>query len=79
MLREMLGSDLNRLTAIFVDICERHRDNRDFTRHDIHQALRDVVCCFPVYRTYVRAEQGQSLKRMNAISTRRSHLRNRPA
>ncbi len=59
VLRDILGSDLNRLTAMFVGICERHRDNRDFTRHDIHQALRDVVCCFPVYRTYARAEQGQ--------------------
>jgi (1->4)-alpha-D-glucan 1-alpha-D-glucosylmutase len=59
VLRDILGSDLNRLAAMFVEICERHRDNRDFTRHDIHQALRDVVCCFPVYRTYARAEQGQ--------------------
>jgi (1->4)-alpha-D-glucan 1-alpha-D-glucosylmutase len=59
VLRDILGSDLNRLTAMFVSICEHHRDNRDFTRHDIHQALRDVVCCFPVYRTYARAEQGQ--------------------
>jgi (1->4)-alpha-D-glucan 1-alpha-D-glucosylmutase len=59
VLRDILGSDLNRLTAMFVDICERHRDNRDFTRHDIHQALRDLVCAFPVYRTYVRAELGQ--------------------
>jgi len=59
VLREMLGSDLNRLTAIFVDICERHRDNRDFTRHDIHDALGSLVSSFPVYRTYVRAESGQ--------------------
>ena len=59
VLHDILGSDLNRLTATFVDICERHRDNRDFTRHDIHDALRDLVAAFPVYRTYVRAEQGQ--------------------
>jgi (1->4)-alpha-D-glucan 1-alpha-D-glucosylmutase len=59
VLRDILGSDLNRLTAVFVDICERHRDNRDFTRHEIHHALREAVCCFPVYRTYVRAEEGQ--------------------
>lgn len=59
VLRDILGSDLNRLTAMFVDICERHRDNRDFTRHDIHEALRNLVASFPVYRTYVRAEKGQ--------------------
>jgi (1->4)-alpha-D-glucan 1-alpha-D-glucosylmutase len=59
VLRDILGSDLNRLTALFVDICERHRDNRDFTRHDIHDALRGLVASFPVYRTYVRAGKGQ--------------------
>ncbi len=59
VLRDILGSDLNRLTAMFVGICEHHRDNRDFTRHDIHHALRAAVCSFPVYRTYARAEQGQ--------------------
>ena len=57
-LREILGSDLNRLTALFVDICERHRRHRDYTRHELHEALREVIACFPVYRTYVRAEAG---------------------
>ena len=56
VLREILGSDLNRLTAMFVDICERHRRHRDYTRHELHEALREVIACFPVYRTYVRAE-----------------------
>ncbi len=59
VMRDILGSDLNRLTALFVEICERHRDNRDFTRHDIHEALGGLVAAFPVYRTYVRAEKGQ--------------------
>lgn len=58
VLREILGSDVNRLTAQFMDICERHRDHRDFTRHEIHHAIRETVACFPVYRTYVRAEAG---------------------
>jgi (1->4)-alpha-D-glucan 1-alpha-D-glucosylmutase len=58
VLREILGSDLNRLTALFVDICERHRRHRDYTRHELHEALREVTACFPVYRTYVRAEAG---------------------
>lgn len=56
ILRELLGSDLNRLTALFVDICERNRRHRDYTRHELHEALREVIARFPVYRTYVRAE-----------------------
>jgi (1->4)-alpha-D-glucan 1-alpha-D-glucosylmutase len=59
VLREILGSDLNRLTALFVEICERNRRHRDYTRHELHEALREVMACFPVYRTYVRAEAGQ--------------------
>lgn len=55
VLRELLGSDVNRLTAQLVDICEGHRRFRDYTRHELHEALREVIACFPVYRTYVRA------------------------
>ena len=56
VLRDILGSDLNRLTALFVDICEGQRRHRDYTRHELHEALREVIACFPVYRTYVRAK-----------------------
>ncbi|MBV8772105.1 MAG: malto-oligosyltrehalose synthase, partial [Deltaproteobacteria bacterium] len=55
IMREVLGSDLNRLTAMFVDICEQHPRYRDFTRHELHEALQAVAIQLPVYRTYVRA------------------------
>ena len=57
--RELLGSDVNRLTALLGQICERHRRQRDYTRHELHEILREVIAHFPVYRTYVRAELGQ--------------------
>lgn len=53
VLRELLGSDVNRLTNLFTEICEAHRDRRDFTRQDVSRALREIVASFPVYRTYV--------------------------
>ena len=56
VLRDVLGADLNRLTALFVDVCERNRRYRDYSRHELHEALREVVACFPVYRTYGRAD-----------------------
>jgi (1->4)-alpha-D-glucan 1-alpha-D-glucosylmutase len=59
VLRETLGSDVNQLTALFSGVCEAHRRFRDFTRHDIHQAMRTVISSFPVYRTYVIAEMGR--------------------
>lgn len=58
VLREILGSDINRLTALFLQICEEHREHRDYTRHEIHEAIREVAAAFPVYRTYVRADVG---------------------
>lgn len=53
VLRELLGSELHRLTSLFITICERHRRHRDYTREQLHEALLEVAACFPVYRTYV--------------------------
>ena len=59
VLSELLASDVNRLAEVFLQVCERHRRFRDYTRFELRQAIREVVACFPVYRTYVRAEAGQ--------------------
>jgi (1->4)-alpha-D-glucan 1-alpha-D-glucosylmutase len=58
-LRDILAADLNRLTGLFVDVCERNRRYRDYTRHELHEALREVAACFPVYRSYVRPATGE--------------------
>jgi (1->4)-alpha-D-glucan 1-alpha-D-glucosylmutase len=59
VLRDLLGSDVNRLTTLFTEICECHRDRRDFTNHDVIRAIREVVACFTVYRTYVVPERNE--------------------
>ena len=51
--QEVLGSDVNRLASLFVEICESNRDRRDYTRAEIRRALREVAAGMPVYRTYV--------------------------
>jgi len=53
VMREVLGSDLNRLTALFVEVCESHPRQRDYTRHELHEAICAVVARLSVYRTYV--------------------------
>jgi len=55
--QEALGSDINRLASLFVEICESNRDRRDYTRSEIRRALREVASRFPVYRTYVVADR----------------------
>ena len=56
---ETLGSDVNRLAHLFVEICENNRDRRDYTRAEIRRAIREVAACFPVYRTYVVPQRDQ--------------------
>ncbi|MGH9155499.1 MAG: malto-oligosyltrehalose synthase [Acidimicrobiales bacterium] len=58
VLRQVLAADLNGLTAAFVRVCERHRRFRDYTRHELHEVLREVAAAFGVYRSYVRVGAG---------------------
>ena len=51
--QEALGSDVNRLTSLFVEICECNRNQRDYTRAEIRRAIRELAACFRIYRTYV--------------------------
>ena len=57
--QEGLGSDVNRLTSIFVEICEANRDQRDYTRAEVRRAIREVAACFAIYRTYVVPERDE--------------------
>ena len=57
--QEGLGSDVNRLASLFVEICEYNRDRRDYTRAEIRRAIREVAACFRVYRTYVVADRNE--------------------
>lgn len=42
----VLGHQLNRLS-------ERDRRSRDFTLNSLTHAIREIIACFPIYRTYV--------------------------
>jgi len=53
VLQEALGSDVNRLTSLFVEICESNRNQRDFTQTEVRRAIRELAACFAIYRTYV--------------------------
>jgi (1->4)-alpha-D-glucan 1-alpha-D-glucosylmutase len=55
--QEALASDVNRLTSLFVEICEANRDRRDYTQTEVRRAIREVAACFAIYRTYVVPER----------------------
>jgi (1->4)-alpha-D-glucan 1-alpha-D-glucosylmutase len=53
MMETELASDIERLTDLFVLVCELRHNYRDFTRHDMRETLRETLAAFSVYRTYV--------------------------
>ncbi|HET7459678.1 MAG TPA: malto-oligosyltrehalose synthase [Longimicrobium sp.] len=63
ILRFALVSELTVLTTMLDRISENNRCYRDFTWGALRSALREVVACFPVYRTYVDAFAGRVSER----------------
>lgn len=56
---DALGSDVNRLAHLFVEICENNRNRRDYTRAEIRRAIREVAAGFTIYRTYVAPQRDE--------------------
>ncbi len=57
ILKVSMSSELHALGNQLDRISERNRWTQDFTLHGLIQALREVIACFPVYRTYTVGEQ----------------------
>ncbi len=56
ILNVSMSSELHVLAGQLDRISEQHRFSRDFTRTSLRRALREVIACFPVYRTYIRSQ-----------------------
>jgi (1->4)-alpha-D-glucan 1-alpha-D-glucosylmutase len=52
MLNEMAG-ELNTLARNAARVARQSPCTTDFTHNILHRGLREIVACFPVYRTYV--------------------------
>ena len=57
IMKTTLNSELGVLTQQLNRICKQNWSFRDFTLHNLREALMEIVASFPVYRTYVTAEQ----------------------
>jgi (1->4)-alpha-D-glucan 1-alpha-D-glucosylmutase len=53
ILRVAMSSELQLLAYRLNRISNRHRRSRDFTLNTLGIALREILACFPVYRTYI--------------------------
>src|SRR5215831_7735023 len=55
ILETAMSSELNVLSSKLDRISEQHRWSRDFTLESLRYALREIIACFPIYRTYITA------------------------
>jgi (1->4)-alpha-D-glucan 1-alpha-D-glucosylmutase len=48
-----LSSELHMLATQLDRLSEKNRGSRDFTLNSLRHALREIIACFPVYRSYI--------------------------
>jgi (1->4)-alpha-D-glucan 1-alpha-D-glucosylmutase len=56
VLQSSLASELHMLAHQLDRLAQAQRWSRDFTLNGLRHALREVIACFPVYRSYVNGE-----------------------
>ena len=52
IMRLSMASEINVLGHQLNVLSERDRRSRDFTLNSLRHAIREIIACFPVYRTY---------------------------
>lgn len=60
ILRAAMSGELHVLARGLERIAEQHRYSRDFTLNSLHQALGEVIACFPVYRSYIHPQKNEA-------------------
>jgi (1->4)-alpha-D-glucan 1-alpha-D-glucosylmutase len=67
IMRNALASEMYVLAHQLNRVSEHNRYYRDFTLNSLREALREVIACFPVYRTYIVAETDTVTERDRAV------------
>jgi len=56
VMHETMSGDINSLGYQLNRFSERNRHFRDFTLYSLISTIKEVIACFPVYRTYITDE-----------------------
>ncbi|HEX5691888.1 MAG TPA: malto-oligosyltrehalose synthase, partial [Roseiflexaceae bacterium] len=64
-----LASEINELSQQLERIAERNRRYRDFTLGSLTFAIREVLACLPIYRTYITGPDGVAARDQLAVET----------
>ena len=67
IMRVSMASELNVLGHQLNRLSEQDRRSRDFTLNSLTHAIREIIACFPVYRTYITGGQNGVLDRDRAF------------
>ncbi|HXT67126.1 MAG TPA: malto-oligosyltrehalose synthase [Nitrospiraceae bacterium] len=57
IMQASMSSEINMLGYQLNHLSEMNRRFRDFTLNSLIHAIREIIACFPVYRTYVTADE----------------------
>ena len=76
ILQSSLSSELHMLAHQLDRLAQAERWSRDFTLNGLRHALREVVACFPVYRSYVNGGVHDTDRIYIQRAIRRARLRN---
>jgi (1->4)-alpha-D-glucan 1-alpha-D-glucosylmutase len=57
IMRNAMASELDVLAGEVARVARQNPGTADFTRNVLRRAIREVIACFPVYRTYVDSER----------------------
>jgi len=68
VLHETMSGDINSLGHRLNRFAERHRHFRDFTLYSLISTIKEIIASFPVYRTYVTADEPVSDRDRRFIS-----------
>ena len=80
-MHETMSGDINSLGHQLNRFSERNRHFRDFTLYSLISTLKEIIACFPVYRTYVTGGPADQRRTIGAYITEavRSAKRRAPA
>jgi (1->4)-alpha-D-glucan 1-alpha-D-glucosylmutase len=56
IMRNEMASELDVLGRVVARVARQNPGTADFTHNVLRRAIREVIACFPVYRTYVDSE-----------------------
>ncbi len=67
VLDDLLASDLWRVARVLRRVCASKQRQLDYAHEELRRALRELIACFPVYRTYAHPSVSRREQDVNSV------------